>query len=448
MLTALTALAALDRFAAPARIAIAALTGLTYLGASFLAQSAFKETAMALFVLAFALALARLSGREADRAGGPTRVAVLAIGVILAAASVFTFSLPGLAWFAIAVPVWLAPRGARRPQPDRLPGDPRLRSPATGGSSPGSASSSLVVVALAIGPAISFVDKIGEVQDSQGRLSSPIFPGEVFGLWPAGDYRLVRGEVGGSLIAAAIGLLAARLRRLGRCCAAASSRSSRSSIAGAAVYVGTRLFAEIHVEAKALAVISPLVVLVALYGAVRARRERALRPRRALAARRPPALPARRARRASGCSARRFLALRAAPVGFDARGAALERLAERADGAPLVFLGLDRFAAYWLRDTLVRAPGGYVPQEVDNRPEKLWQQGLPVDFDNVESRKLDQFRYAITTAAAYQSAPPPNFTEVAEDGDYVLWRRQGETPNAARSSKARPAAPAVHRAVR
>ena len=33
-------------------------------------------------------------------------------------------------------------------------------------------------MALAIGPAISFVDKIGEVQVSAGRLGSPVFPGE------------------------------------------------------------------------------------------------------------------------------------------------------------------------------------------------------------------------------------------------------------------------------
>ena len=67
---------------------------------------------MALFVLAFALALAAERPR-----GGSVRArpgSVLAIGVILAAASVFTFSLPGLAWFVFAVPIWLGSR-TRRP---------------------------------------------------------------------------------------------------------------------------------------------------------------------------------------------------------------------------------------------------------------------------------------------------------------------------------------------
>ena len=423
VLTALTALAALERFAAPARIGVAVLTGLTYLGASFLAQSAFKETAMALFVLAFALALARLSGRDADRAGGPTRVAVLALGAILAAASVFTFSLPGLAWFAIAVPLWLLLEalGGRSPIDYRAILDSVARHR---GLAAVIGLVALVVAALAIGPAVSFVDRINDVQNSQGRLGSPIFPGEALGIWPAGDYRLVRGEVSGALLATALGLAAVAygtwvlLRRRQLAILAMLG-------AGLVVYVGARLFAQIHVEAKALAVISPLVVLVALW-ALLAPGGRDGNPG-------PP--PARVRHLLGGLVALAFLgsafvALRAAPVGFDARGAALERLAGRAEGAPLVFLGLDRFAAYWLRDTLVRAPGGYVPQEIDNRPQKLWQQGLPVDFDSVESRKLDRFRYAITTAAAYQSAAPPNFTRVAEDGDYVLWRRQGETSRA------------------
>ena len=56
-LTALTALGGLTAMPPGRRIAIAALCGLPYLAASFLAQSAFKETAMALFVLAFALCL-------------------------------------------------------------------------------------------------------------------------------------------------------------------------------------------------------------------------------------------------------------------------------------------------------------------------------------------------------------------------------------------------------
>ena len=66
---------------------------------------------MALFVLAFAIALASL-----DRAR-VARACSVSSGSLLAAASVFTFSIPGLAWFVVAVPVWLVLEalGGRRP---------------------------------------------------------------------------------------------------------------------------------------------------------------------------------------------------------------------------------------------------------------------------------------------------------------------------------------------
>ena len=68
VLTALAALAALGRLPPARRTIAASLTGLPYLGASFLAQSAFKETAMALLVLAFAVALGELGPAPARRA--------------------------------------------------------------------------------------------------------------------------------------------------------------------------------------------------------------------------------------------------------------------------------------------------------------------------------------------------------------------------------------------
>ena len=123
-----------------------------------------------------------------------------------------------------------------------------------------------------------------------------------------------------------------------------------------------------------------------------------------------------------------LLALRAAPIGYDDRQQALEQLADQAAGKPVAFLGVDRFAGYYLRDTLARAPAGYVPEEVEARPEKTWTQGIAADFDTLDSGKLDKFDYAITTSAAFASAPPPNFEEVDRAGDYILWERTGPTP--------------------
>lgn len=412
-LTGLAALALLGRLPPGRRIAVASICGLPYLAASFYAQSAFKETAMALFVLVFAVALTRL-----ERAGWR---GVLGVGTILAVAAVFTFSIPGLVWFAIAGGLWLVA--------ETLSGRGRIEwtrareSLAGNRVAVGVAGVIVAAVAvLAVGPAVGFIDKINDVQASAGRLSSPVFVGEAFGIWPAGDFRLVRGEVAGGLIAAALGALAAGF--------GAFSLVRRREwallamlAAGAIVYLGARLFAEIHVEAKALAVIAPLTLLVAL---------RALLSPGDGAERRPTRV----ARYGFGAfvlvaaTISTLLALRAAPVGYDNRSSGLEQLAERIEGESVVFLGVDRFSGYRLRGTLARAPAGYVPEEIASRPEKTWQQGLAADFDTVEPAKLDKFSYAITTAAAYGSTAPPNFERVAATGDYVLWERRGETPRA------------------
>ena len=253
-LTGLTALAALGELRPGRRIAVASICALPYLAASFLAQSAFKETAMALFVLAFAIALAGLA-----RAGWR---AVGVVGLILTTASVFTFSIPGLAWFALAVPIWLALEALWGSSPI----DYRAAARTISAHRVAVAVGALVVVGLAViavGPASAFIEKIDDVQASAGRLGSPVFPGEALGIWPEGDFRIVRGEVGGALVAAALGALAAayglwvlaRRRQLALLA---------TLIAGALVYAGARLFAEIHVEAKALAVIAPLVLLIGL----------------------------------------------------------------------------------------------------------------------------------------------------------------------------------------
>ena len=98
----------------------------------------------------------------------------------------------------------------------------------------------IAVAAVAFGPAREFVDKIGDVQNSAGRLSSPVFPGEALGIWPAGDFRIVRGEVSGSLLAVALGALAAAYGAWSSGPRAASSRCWRCWSPARVVYLGTR----------------------------------------------------------------------------------------------------------------------------------------------------------------------------------------------------------------
>jgi hypothetical protein len=247
----------------------------------------------------------------------------------------------------------------------------------------------------------------------------------------------------------ALGLLAAAIGAYG-----AIRRRDWSLVAMGAsavlVYAGARAFASIYVEAKALAVMSPLVVMAALHGLLSPRvrgggssgqaegsSHRAVERAAEVATGSDPSDPARplgTARVGFGVivaiafAASTFLALRAAPIGFDQRGNELGSLGGLIQGRTVAFLGVDRFAGYWLRGTLMRSPGGYVPSEVRARPKKVWQQGLAMDFDTLPPVRLDQFRYVITTRAGYQSTPPPNFRRVARTASYDLWKRAGPTP--------------------
>ena len=476
-LTALAALAALEELAPVPRGVAASLTGMPYLAASFLAQSAFKETAMALLVLAFAVALRSLSPRSAEgayEARVQSRRAMLAALVLFAAASLFVYSLPGLVWFAIAIPIWLAlmlVTGALRVDVAALREATRRHRAAIAVG----AAVALAVAAVSAAQLSGFVGKVGEVQASAGRLSSPVYPGEALGIWPEADFRVVRENVEGAypavglaLLAAAIGALAAFRRRDWGLVAVGAST--------VVVYAGARLYASIYVEAKALAIMAPLVALAGLHAlfsrqgrGAGGREEEAVEGRSVRRSRRHPSgtveehpAPSRRRLLGSGRRMRRrrgegfnrmaagraltparyllggivalafaasiFLALRAAPVGFDTRGEQLESLAGLIQGRSVVFLGVDRFAGYWLHGTLMASPGGYVPSEVPARPTKVWQQGLAMDFDTVFPRRLDGFDYAITARAAYQSTPVPSFRPVVRTDSYVLWKREGRTP--------------------
>jgi hypothetical protein len=283
---------------------------------------------------------------------------------------------------------------------------------------------------------------VGMVQASAGRLSSPVFPGEALGIWPEGDFRIVRGEVDGAYIAVAIAFLAAVIGA-----AAAVRRRDWGLVAMGAsaviVYMAARLWASIYVEAKALAVMAPLVVMAMLLALLAPdwtpddARGRSARAGDAESSRWRGLLRDRNLRTAryvfggivAAClAASAFLALRAAPVGFDQRGDELEGLSGLIPNDTVVFLGVDRFSGYWLRGTLMRSPGGYVPSEVKARRKKVWDQGLSMDFDTVPPNRLDQFRYAITTRAGYQSNHPPNFTPVAHTPSFTLWKRNGPTP--------------------
>jgi hypothetical protein len=423
VLTGLTALTVLGRLRPLLRVPGAALVALPYLAAAFLTQSGFKETLMALFLTAFALALRDLvprslrdprellpSRRDARRA------TLVALGVLVGGC-VFTYSVPGLIWPTAAAAVWLAAEiatgGLPRPRLDASLG--RRALPVAG-----AAAAILALLAVTqLGALGNFLDRLGDVQNTGGRLDSPVSPREIFGVWPRGDFRI---DESGSLLPAlttALGLAAVGfgawwwVRRRDLAVPAAIA-------AAGVIYLLARWKGGLHVEAKALAIAAPLVMLLAV---------RAL-----LEAKRPPG----RARLALDALAlafvvvaafSTFISLRAAPVGTTDRIADLRELLPIVEGDRVLYLVPDRFAPARLEGALVGSPGGYVPsQDIPARRAKRWDQGLPLDLDTVPDARMDKFRFAITTSADYQSLEQPNWQPTHVTPSYTLWRRFLGTP--------------------
>jgi hypothetical protein len=417
LLTALAALALLRELSPARRTVAASLVGLPYLAASFLAQSAFKETTMALFVVGFAIALSDLrpsgAGEESRRAAAATLVAF----GLLALASVLTFSLAGLVWPFAAVAIWLGldvVTGRIEISPRRIAAALRPLWPALAAGL-----AVLIVIATAqAGTLSSFLDRFGDIQSTTGRLFSSVSPREALGLWPEGDFRADASGDAAALIATLVGLSAAAF--------AAWWWSRRRDVAvpavlGAAllVYLVARWRGGIHVEAKALAVMAPVAMLFVLRAL--------LAPPPARLSRGPArfALAALATAFVLGAAGSTFLALRAAPVGTETRAGELEELRAEVQGDPVLLLAADRFGPYRLRGAKVGSPGGYVPsREVAARPGKRWDQGRALDFDSVTHEILNGYRYVITTNAAYGSTPPAGFEAARSTPSYTLWRRE------------------------
>ena len=418
VLTALASLAVLRELSPARRTIAASLVGLPYLAASFLAQSAFKETAMALFVVGFAVGLSELrpsgAGRESRRAAAAT---VIALG-LLALASVLAFSLAGLVWPVAAAAIWLAVELAT----GRIALSPRRVASALRPLWPVLAAGLLVLAVIATaqaGSISSFFERLGDIQASTGRLLSSVSPREALGIWTEGDFRTDASGDAAALVATLVGLAGFAF--------AAWWWSSRRDLAvpatlaaAALIYVGARVLGGIHVEAKALAVMAPVAMLFVL---------------RALLAPAEQRGPARMVVSALavvfvlGAAGSTFLALRAAPVGTETRASELEDLRAEVQGDPVLLLVADRFGPYRLRGAKVGSPGGYVPsREIAERPGKRWDQGVALDFDSVSHQVLNGYRYAITTNAAYASTPPRGFEAVRSTPSYTLWRRERQIP--------------------
>ena len=426
-LTALSALRGLD----PIRRALAAtMVAVTYLAASYFAQGAFKETAEALFVLAFAVALLRPGGPVA----GPWRRLRFALPYLALAGGVFfSYSFAGLAWPVAILALWsltlpavraaLAPRRLLR----------LLLAPLT---------LAAVVLLAAFGVAVTVVGPFGFV-DSFTKVAGtntygPVSPLEALGVWPASNYRLdAPGGVRLPGLAATISVLAVLLgtawwvrRRelavpigLGAC---------------AALYLASLPFSGDYSQAKALMIAAPLAMLVAIRPLLAELGIR-VRPSDRLPGKRLNAPAAARVGWSvlavafvGGAAYSSFLALREAPVGPPGHGAELRAFLPVLHGQPVLYAGQDRYAAHNLLGADTHVPLVEFPDpNVSPNPEKPFDTGdaySPIDFDSFSRGTLDRSPYVITGRAAWNSEAPPNFRRIAATPSFLLWERDGETP--------------------
>jgi len=262
-------LGVLGRLPKTRRISAALLVGVAYLAASYFIQGAFKETMQALFVLAFAIGIAQLVSEgteEAPRLARWRRFKAVPLA-LLAVGSLYVYSFPGLTWIVAGLGVWAVAEVIRA----------RALHPLRGAFVP--ALVALVVVLVLAAPELPRMFEFGRFETFNpggaglGNLFNPISPIEALGIWPSGDFRLDPGAGFAPALAfylgGLVGVLALGLG-LGRALRAGETALASAVAAGAILYLYALVGGTPYQEAKALAIVAPVAMLVAIRGCLEA----------------------------------------------------------------------------------------------------------------------------------------------------------------------------------
>lgn len=423
------------------RIPAAGFVGLAYLSAAWFGQAAFKEPMMALLLLGFAVGVGDLLQR--GRKAGVLSAAPLGV---IAGAALLTYSYLAVAWLGLA--------GALCVVAVTVLGRPGLRAVVAGtraAIAPAlvGALVALAAVAVELPRLWNYVRAVGasptgEIgQEELGNLAGPLPLGEALGIWPTGDFRFppppdafmvseLKLLVLVTLIGGVAWLLFRRrdlglLSALGACVILVALSDGRQSP---------------YVTAKALVVLSPFVMLVALRALLPERFGRSARARAVAVGRLAVA-----AIILAGGIWSSQLVLRSSPVESAEQREQLAELRPLVDGGPTLFLGVDDFAGWRLRGTRVSYVGGFPsPIAAPTRPEKPFQFGNSLDWDSFEPATLDRFRYVIAARGPYRSSAPSNFRPLRSTPLFDAWERVG--PTASRDTLDPPDAPVATLACR
>ena len=361
---ALTALVATRSLGPKRGIVAALLVALPYLVASYLAQGAFKE----LFEAVFFIALAIWIWEEGKRIGERGLTFALP-GAVLVAGALYSYSGPGLAWMIGTLGIW----GVIQ----------LLRSPAGAWgwfrASLSSLAVAAVVLVVLVAPEasriIEFGGSAGNVANSRdaepgaalpdrtlraqsgaadtaaneddgekeraldlfnndlGNLFGDIPALEMFGVWPSGDFRVEPGDGGVPApvfyLGALLGAIALGVG-LRRAVAEEDDAFLAALLAALVIWVAALAASTPYTAAKALQMVAPALMLIAVRGVVDARFS-PLRPRPGVGT----AVGAAFALAAAGSSA---LALANAPVGPERYTAGIAKLRPFLTDVPVLML--------------------------------------------------------------------------------------------------------------
>jgi hypothetical protein len=414
VLTGITALGGLREMIGWKRVLAAVLVSSAYLTASVLGIAGFKELIAGMFLIAFALGLREIEREPEGRTG-------ILIGLaLIAAAMVPVYSLPGIGWLAVTAGLWIL---AQLLQARAEGGPERVRAVVR-------ASLRYVIPALVVGllfgltqlpKVIDFIQSgsIGNVVDTSSKLRYVVSPLETLGIWPSGDWLLGTHDVSHFWIFGAIGLAGLAFGLvwwIGRADYAVPS----AVLSGLVIYLVTKYVEDggLYILAKAVIVPASVVMLLVVTALLA---PGGSWPKRVFAA-----------VFIALAAYSSFLALRDTVVAPDNRLHELAKFQDTIAGKKVLSLTSDRFADYGLRTAEVWSPA--FNSELRTPSAVTKSQRLPIDFDSVPIKGthglpgLNDFDYAVTTSAAYQSQAPPGWTEVDSTDSYLLWKRSGTTP--------------------
>jgi hypothetical protein len=408
VLTGITSLAGLRELPGGRRLLAAALVSIAYLTASVLGIAGFKELIAGMFLIAFALGL-----REIER-NTDGRIAILIGLALITAAMIPVYSLPGVAWLATTAGLWIVAHllrirseGGMDDVRATVRGSLHILIPAA-----------IVLLAVGLSQLPKVIDffnsgSVGNVLDTNSKLRYAVSPLETLGIWPSGSWLLGTHDVTHFWIFGAIGLaglIVGLIWWIGK----RDYAMPAAVISGVLIYLLTKYIANggLYILAKAVVVPASVVMLLVLVALLT---PGGGWPRRIFAV---------VFIGLAGYSS--FLALRDTVVAPDNRLHQLAAFQDIVAGKNVLALTSDRFTDYGLRTAQVSSPAFNSEIRVPSAITK--SQRLPIDFDSVPTKVLNEFPYAVTTSAIYQSQAPPGWTLVKSTESYRLWKRTGTTP--------------------